>query len=294
MLNIKKVVKGAVSNVGIPMNVFQTVQTKAQNPMASYQAMNFDDIQKAEDVLDRLIAHMVSGNCKSLLISGPAGSGKSSSVQRLLKKHNAKKVASISGSVSPVRTYIELYRNREPGEILVLDDADRAYMDIDGMNIIKAATDTLDHRQISWMTASPLLRTWGVPNTFSYSGSMILITNEPLDTAKRGKAGVHLKALADRLHHLHLGESNIDEQFRRLCYFVVKHGLLRSRGLQAHQERSVLDFIFAYKDRLPEITLRTATKLADLVLMEPDAWMDIGYQSLCSGDGGSKKGGQDA
>jgi hypothetical protein len=59
--------------------------------------------------------------------------------------------------MSVIQLYIELYRHRAAGQIVVLDDVDSAFKTMEGINVVKAAADTVPQRRISWATSTGLL-----------------------------------------------------------------------------------------------------------------------------------------
>jgi hypothetical protein len=279
-LDIKQAVNRVLSTAGIPIEPVVLKSPNTHNPMKFYQSMDFSDLEHAHDGLESFVQMIAKGDCRAIVISGPAGAGKTSSVMRMLAQHTNKRYKCISGTLSPIMIYAEMYRYRNAGEVIVLDDIDGVYQSVDGVNIIKAATDSVAQRKISWLTASPLLKAWGIENTFKYNGAIILISNEPIAQSKSSKLNGHLKAIADRLFHIPMGTNEKEEQFHQLCFYIVKRGLLQSRGLLPQQEFEVLQYITDQYDRFPSITLRTATKLADLMKQAPEKWKELAELSL--------------
>lgn len=288
-LNVQTIVENRIASTHASTNLLDPAQvqfsaTTVSNPMALYQQIDFSELEEAYNTLGTFIRHVAQGNCRGLILTGPPGVGKTSSTTSLLKQYSNKPFKVIAGNVSPFNLYVELFRHSNAGEIIVLDDADSFLSSVDGINIVKAATDSTSQRQISWVTANPMLKAWGIPKNFSYDGALILISNERLGVFSKGRMALHLAALTDRLRHLAIGTNNKEEQFFHLCYYVVKHGLLRSRGVMPAQEREILDYIADHIDRLSRISLRTATNLAELMLLEPKGWKTMAKHSLLSLD----------
>lgn len=291
-LNIENIVKNRINNQHVQpvieaTNSAQLTIVSANNPLEAYEQQDYTELEEAYSILSTFIRHIANGKCRGLLLNGPAGIGKTNSVSRLLDQHGTQSYKIVAGNMSIFNLYIELYRHREQGEIIVLDDIDGVFKQIDGINILKAATDTTKQRRISWATSNPMLKIWGIPKAFDYNGGIIVISNEQL-IGRNGRLGLHLAALSDRLHHLSLGTDDKKEQFLQLCYYVVKHGLLSSRGLDAEQQNEILLYITQHFKKLPRISLRTATNLAELMLLEPDQWKVLAKHSLLTLD--SKKG----
>jgi hypothetical protein len=291
-LNIQNVVKNRINTQQIQptndgANLAQLTIVPANDPLEAFKQQDYTELEEAHSILGTFIRHIANGKCRGLLLNGPAGIGKTNSVSRLLAQHGNQSYKIVAGNMSVFNLYMELYRHREQGEIVVLDDIDGIFKKIDGINILKAATDTTKQRRISWITSNPMLKVWGIPNAFDYNGGIIVISNEEL-TDRNGRLGLHLAALSDRLHHLSLGTDDKKEQFLQLCYYVVKHGLLSSRGLDEEQQNEILMYITQNFKKLPRISLRTATNLADLMILEPKQWKVLAKHSLLTLD--SKEG----
>lgn len=259
----------AASSVSL---LFETLNS---SPRVRYESQDYSDVEAAYKGLEKYVTNVAASKLRGLIVSGPPGVGKTTGVVKMLKAHGVGKFKVVAGHMSVIQLYFELYRHRSQGEIVVLDDVDSAFKSTEGLNVVKAASDTVPQRRISWATSSPLLQAWNVPKSFDYDGGIILISNETARKGRAGKLKQHIDAIADRLHSVSLGSDDKDEQFHQLCYQVVHGDLLKSRGLTADQECEVLDYIGCHLDHLDRVSLRTATKIAELIALEPNDWRSM-------------------
>ena len=137
-------------------------------------------------------------------------------------------------------------------------------------DILKAAMDTKAKRSISWESTTHLLSAMGVPTTFNYEGSVIMISNIKERAEKR--IASHLQALKDRAFSITVSDSSKESQFRQVCFMVLKRGLLTSFALERSQEHALLEYLSVNLDKLDRISLRTAIKLAQLIKIDPMGW----------------------
>lgn len=269
--NVKDVVQNRIAQQQLGSFISQL----NADPLSKYKETDFTEIEQANDALDKFVENVANASLRGLIVTGPPGVGKTSGVTRLLQQHATGPYKVVAGHMSVIELYCELYRHRNAGEIIVLDDVDSAFKTVEGINVVKAASDTIPQRRISWATASPMLQLWGIDKTFDYNGGIILISNETQRRRNDTKIGKHIAAISDRLHTVCLGSNDKDEQFNQLCYHVIHHGMLRAQGLTPDQERKVLDYIAMHFDDLERISLRTALKIAELMLLAPDHWRSM-------------------
>jgi hypothetical protein len=237
--------------------------------------MNFSKLEQDYEGLERFLVNVAAGSLRGLIVTGPPGVGKTTSVTRFLDQHATAPYKVVAGHMSVITLYCELYRHKDPGQVIVLDDVDSAFKSMEGINVVKAASDSVPQRRISWATSSSVLKAWSIPQTFSYDGGIILISNETQRKGRQSKLGQHIAAIADRLHTVSLGSNDKDEQFHQLCYQVVHGGLLDSRGLTPAQQCDVLDYISQNFDEIERVSLRTAAKIAELMRLEPQHWRSM-------------------
>jgi len=216
----------------------------------------------------------VQGINKSLIISGPAGVGKSHTVMQITDAMEDDKLTTVvKGYVRPTGLYKLLYENRFKSSVVVFDDADSIFMDDVCLNLLKAACDMSRTRRLSWLTETKMEDEDGerLPRSFEFEGSIIFITNYDFDNMiERGnRLAPHFQAMISRSHYLDVGIKSKREYVVRLRQ-VVSQGMLREQGLDQSQENQLMEFIGDNQDRLRELSLRMVIKLAGLMNMGGD------------------------
>ena len=239
------------------------------------------------EMLEALTGAAKKGKIKSLIISGPAGVGKSHGVERKLSKHNILSTLSekevpytiIKGAMSPIGLYKALYKFREAGKVVVFDDCDTIFEDTLMLNILKAALDSKAKRTICWNTESRVLDREGIPDRFDFQASAIFLTNIDFETVKSNKLKPHLDALTSRSHYMSCDIATDRERLLRIKQ-VAQDGLLKDFNMDEAEQKSVIDFVGDNFDNLREQSLRTVVKAAELQSAFGDSWTKYARVSL--------------
>ena len=146
--------------------------------------------------LERLTKMVGKGIQPSLVITGSAGTGKTFLVKDTLTKMGLKEsneFVHFKGRATAAGLFVTLYDNCD--KIIVLDDCDSVFKDPDAVNMLKAALDSYDTRNISYITSKPLKDQSGthLPRSFEFTGKIIFISNldqSTLDEAIRSRSFV--------------------------------------------------------------------------------------------------------
>lgn len=230
------------------------------------------------DILEALTRAAISGDVKSLVVSGPAGLGKSYTVEHELDQWDPNSTAYTiaKGYVRTTGLYKLLYQHRHPGNVIVFDDADTVFFDDTSLNLLKAACDTTERRRLSYLAEANLVdedSAERIPRTFDFDGTVIFITNIDFDAyIDRGhKLAPHLAALVSRSHYIDLDMKTRRDYLVRIRQVIGK-GMLASRGLNFQQQKELVDFLEENLDSFRELSLRMAIKLADLSKSYPTTW----------------------
>ena len=112
------------------------------------------------EVLTQMTAAVKSGAVRAMIVSGPPGVGKSFGVEEELNKQGLfdniagwkPKFEIVKGSLSALGLYAKLHEFSEAGNVVVFDDADNIFYDMQCLNLLKAALDSGKKRWISWNT----------------------------------------------------------------------------------------------------------------------------------------------
>ena len=172
---------------------------------AAAEKVPVDELFK--DLAD-LVDLVINNHRPALLVTGGGGTGKSFTVKERIKKAGMSKADyKISkGATSVFGLYTEFFMARK-GKLLVFDDNDDVFKDMTSQNLLKAALDSYDEREISWSSKSTVpidqslpraaimqiedgieqnLVAGGdpetgklprLPNTFEFNGRVIFISN---------------------------------------------------------------------------------------------------------------------
>lgn len=240
-------------------------------------------IEQRFSILNKMTIAAKEGNVRAMIVTGPPGVGKSYGVETTLEKDNLfnaiaarkPKFEIVKGAMTPIGLYVKLFEFSDEKNVLVFDDCDTVLFDDLSLNILKAALDSGNRRRIHWNADSALLRKEGVPNSFDFKGSIIFITNLKFDHVRSKKLQDHLEALQSRCHYLDLTMDTMRERILRIKQIASSTEFFAKHNFGQSEVDELLEFMFENKDKLREISLRMALKLADLFAMDKGSWKDV-------------------
>jgi predicted AAA+ superfamily ATPase len=235
------------------------------------------------DILDEMTRATLEGAVRGMIVVGPPGVGKSYGVIQQLEKAElfnkvrrvAPKYEVIKGAMTAIGLYATLYKHSDPNNVLVFDDCDSVLMDDLSLNILKAALDSGKKRRIYWNSDSSLLRKEDIPNSFDFKGAVIFITNLNFDNLKSKKLQDHLNALRSRCHYIDTAMHTLRDRFLRIRQIHSTGALFDHYHFQGDEGDQVVDFMGENIERLNEVSLRMATKIADLMKISPTRWQRL-------------------
>ena len=250
-----------------------------------------DRIASRFAVLDEMSRACISGEIRAMIVTGPAGIGKSHGVNLQMEKASmfdrlaSKKVRFevVKGAMSGIGLFAKLYKFSDAKNVLVFDDCD-IWEDQDALNVLKGALDSGKTRRISWNKDSRILREEGIPNSFNFNGSVIFITNKSFDAKKAGKMQPHLDALQSRCHFLDLTvDSERDKMLRiKQVHRDADGGLFADYDFTQIQTDEIMSFIWDNHTKLREVSLRMCLKVADLVKISAN-WRELAKATCMKG-----------
>lgn len=159
--------------------------------------------------MESYINKVIIGFKPLAVICGAPGVGKTYRIMKAIQsfgKQKGQDYGLIKGKSTAANLYMTFHDYKEPGQLVVIDDADEVVKDDVAINLIKAACDSSDERWVSWGTARPpemseekammcddAIESNGkffYPKEFEMKGGLIIITNMnagALDTAIKNR-----------------------------------------------------------------------------------------------------------
>ena len=246
------------------------------------------EIAERFEILTDMTKAAISGEIRAIIVSGPPGVGKSFSVERevekatLLDQLAGKRLRAevVKGSATPIGLYQTLYKYSDTNCMVVFDDCDSILLDDVSLNLLKGALDSGKKRKISWLSESSTLRREGIPDSFEFKGSVIFITNLKFDQMKSQKLRDHLDALQSRCHYLDLTLDTMRDKILRIRQIARSGELFNDLDISDVGQDEIINFMDENKNRLREMSLRMAVKIAQLYKSFPLRWKSMA-QSTC-------------
>lgn len=265
-----------------PLSMF-TPDTDGLEPELANEVIRLaaDEQQTLAAVNHRLdmLATMVHGVCKGdfcgFVVQGEKGLGKSHTVHQVLDMYDPtvpgneempeeqrRSIRRFTGKITPLQLFLAMQEWNTPKCILLFDDCDSAWNEIDALNVLKAAMDTKARRIVTWATTSRLVR----EQSFEFKGQVIVITNAHMTSS-------HYKAFLDRVHKFPLKMSQREKLVKIKEIAMVSDSFDRDMAVQVmrHIENN-LEMIG------PRLSMRTFVKTYELVKIP--IWKELAIETV--------------
>lgn len=269
---------GADDFDGTPVAVDADVQSAINDSKTDEERMA--EIAERFDILTDMTKACVGGEIRAMIVSGPPGVGKSFGVEREIEKVQMMQMLGsqrlraevVKGSASPIGLYQTLYKYSDENCVVVFDDCDSILLDDVSLNLLKGALDSGKKRKISWLSESRILKEEGIPDSFNFNGSVIFITNLKFDKMKSQKLKDHLDALQSRCHYLDLTLDTMRDKILRIKQIAKTGELFSDMDISDIGSDEIIEFMDANQNKLREVSLRMAIKIAQLYKSFPTRW----------------------
>lgn len=264
---------------------FIPIPTSVEPKMVETDEQISSRIQDTYESMKTLIEAVAANAVNSLVLSGAPGIGKSYTVEKTLQEVNSGDFGfSIhKGYIRASHLFRLLWENRNPGDVVVLDDTDAIFGDETALNILKAALELKPTRRIGWGSEKIFEDQDGeeIPRYFNFEGSVIFLTNLAIHDLinSNSKYAPHLSALESRSLVLDLGIRSKKEYMIKIAQ-TVQDGMLRDKGFSKSQESEIMEFITENMDRFRELSLRMVEKVAALYNANPTEWKKL-VKAVC-------------
>ena len=273
--------------------VMAETKTIIKNKVGETEEEAMNRIATRFENLDEMATACIKGTIRAMIVSGPPGVGKSYGVEQQLEKAslfdrlagNRVRFEILKGAMTSLGLYAQLYKFSDAGNVLVFDDCDSIFADELSLNILKAALDSGKRRRICWNSDSAMLRREGIPDSFDFKGGAIFITNLKFSNVRSKKLQDHLEALESRCHFLDLTiDSHRDKMLRiRQVHRDSTNGLFADYGFTAEQSEEIFTFMEEKKNKLREMSMRMALKIADLTKINKN-WRSLAENTVMKRD----------
>ena len=236
----------------------------ADSPKKLTAAQQEKVIQDHYNYVTGELVNFISGalGTRGLIINGPKGGGKTSMVVRTLKALKADFTV-VNGTITAPVLFEKLYNHaRNKNQVLLIDDTDVVFNDIEMGDILKAALDGKG-KEINYGKAnSSYLRINAIPTSFRCLGKVIFISN--MNMAPEALTKKHMTTMApikDRCEYVRVGLST---EWNAVAIRVFyKHNLIQSINecsLTKDQQDELIRFVCTHAKSDDRWTFRTIQK----------------------------------
>lgn len=300
---INKGISKKTSNVRVVKGRNQIEQTTDEEEKAD-AILSKTKIADPEIVYKHLEAYTKSvadGSTTALLITGKGGTGKSFTVEKVLKDAVPGEWVKMKGRATARAMYMYLYNHYD--KIVVFDDCDSIFQDPNGISILKSALDTSDDRKIGWLVADAV-PTEGMnheeiemalvdaqrrpgqnllPSEFGFEGQVIFISNLTLEHIRKKDSALLTRC---QVIDVTLDAKGIISRMETILPKIRYYKARCVDGVKVEMtneqdKKEVMEFLKtdevqnALMAKGEEISMRTLIKACKLKSTLPDMWKDL-------------------
>lgn len=253
------------------------VKALAQSPKKLTVAQQEDAITRHYSYVCEEFANFAKGllGSRGLIINGPKGGGKTSLIATTLKNLKAD-YHIINGTITAPVLWEKLYLHaKDANQVLVIDDTDVVFNDVEMSDILKAALDGKGKLIQYGKSNSVHLRVNAIPTEFACKGRVIFISNMNMaPEAMTKKHAATLAPIKDRCEYVRVGLS--PEWNAVAIKIFYKRGLiisLNESDLTKKQKDDLVKFVCEHAQHDDRWTFRTIEKAIPRVKMSAN-WRD--------------------
>jgi hypothetical protein len=241
-------------------------------------------IRRKFTVLEKIADGIVNGHVNGVIVSGAPGCGKSYTLETALERASqAGKITHtvVKGSLSAIALYQLLWDSRRRSQVLVIDDADSIYKDLESINLLKAALDTGRRRHVHYNKESRILADAGIDRSFDYEGSMVFITNVDLSRAAEKDTGMspHYQAFLSRALYVDLGIRTRRDVLTRIAQVVFGEEFLANNNISRATAVEMVEWLNKNVAQLSSLDIRSVIKLVGIVKIDQD-WRTLAAETM--------------
>jgi hypothetical protein len=240
------------------------VKQLAQSPKKLTLADQESAIQSHYNYVTSELTNFISGKLgtRGLIINGPKGGGKTSLIAHTLKTLKSN-YHIINGTITAPVLFEMLFRYaQDPDQILVIDDTDVVFNDVEMSDILKAALDGKGKEIHYGKANSAHLRVNAIPASFKCLGRVVFISNMNMaPEAMTKKHAATLAPIKDRCEYVRVG---LSPEWNAVAIRVFyKHDLIQSLNecnLKKKQKDELIEFVCEHAKTDDRWTFRTIQK----------------------------------
>ena len=243
----------------------------AQRPAVAKKYKVCQRFEFMADLIDMVIADV----SPSAIVTGPAGIGKTWSIEQACERVGMKPgdATIIKGFTTPLGLFRVLHDNRSG--LIIFDDCDSAFQDQTARNLLKAALDSCERRIISW-NSSRLPEEY--ESTFEFKGRILFVSNIPLN--RFDPTLVSRSMIID----LQMSREEIVDHITKIApkikVYFGRDGLLKPDKTAISD---VVTFLKDNKDAIADLNIRTYIKVLKLRMFKADKdWAGMAEFMNCS------------